>query len=116
LINVKTTNNISLLDIFPTLVEYFGLNIGQTINFDGISLSQLERNPNRLLYLETAGATINSNQIDKGLVFNNFKYIKNSRSDEFYNLETDKNEENNLFDKITKAQKNQLQELIKIKP
>ncbi len=112
-IKSSSMNNVSLLDIFPTLVEYFNLKTDQLLPFDGISLSRLSRNSNRAIIMETAGPYFfKSNKIGYGLVFNNFKFIDNSRFNELYDLDKDSGEEKNLIESVKPKEIKLMKELI----
>jgi arylsulfatase A-like enzyme len=116
LIAVSPQNNVSLLDITPTLVDYFKLKTDDQIEFDGLSLNKIGNNPNRLLYLETAGPYYDkSNSNGYGLVLNDSKFINDGRSFELYNLKIDPKEEENLIKKISPQDIKRLADLLKAK-
>ena len=90
---------VSLIDITPTLVDYFGLHIPNGTQFNGISLNQIQRWGMRSLYIESALPQITDAEVYKdGLVFQNLKFINNGKAYELYDTAGDPNEKNNLFD------------------
>lgn len=114
LITVSPQNNASLLDITPTLVDYFNLRVDDPVEFDGLSLNKIEKYPNRVFYLETAGPYFDKgNSNGYGLIFNNFKFIDDGRSFELYNLTKDPKEEENLIKKISPQDIKRLTNLLK---
>lgn len=116
LIAVSPQNNASLLDITPTLVDYFKLKTDDQIEFDGLSLNKIGKNPNRVLYLETAGPYFDKgNSNGYGLVLNDSKFINDGRSFELYNLKTDPKEEENLIKKISPQDIKRLTDLLNAK-
>ncbi|MFZ6035509.1 MAG: sulfatase [Patescibacteria group bacterium] len=88
IINDVGENNVSLLDILPTLADYFNLK-GDINGLDGISLNQLKRHKNRVLYLETV-------EKRRGAVYGGYKIISGKDGLEIYDLKKDKKELNNL--------------------
>ncbi|RJQ37379.1 DUF229 domain-containing protein, partial [Candidatus Microgenomates bacterium] len=116
LISVFPENNTSLLDITPTLVDYFNLKTDSSLKFDGISLNKIQENLNRVLYLETAGGYFDrSNLVGRGLVVDKYKFIDTGRSLEFYDLKKDQKEEENLIKKISPQDIKRLTDLLKAK-
>lgn len=97
-------NNVSLLDIFPTLADYFNLKVNID-GLDGISLNQLKRHPNRVLYLETV-------EKRRGAVYGGYKIISSEGGLEIYNLNKDGKELDNLADAFSIDQIKRLTDLV----
>jgi arylsulfatase A-like enzyme len=87
---------VSLVDITPSLVDFFSLKIPGSTKFDGISINSLPENKERTLYMEsalTAGDMVNY----YGLIYQNFKFLNKGNAYELYNLTDDQGENNNLM-------------------
>lgn len=116
LISVPSQNNTSLIDITPTLVDYFNLKIDPSVMFDGLSLNKIGQNPKRVLYLETSAPYLfKDNVLGKGMVIGQYKFIDTGRSFEFYDLMKDQKEEENLIKKLPSQDIKKLTDLLKAK-
>ena len=98
----KIRPNVALSDIFPTIVDFLGEK--KPAHFDGVSLLPLmipghQSAPtprSRPIYLESLHAFLNRGWAPViGLIWRNYKYI-DTPIPEFYNLETDFTEQQNL--------------------
>jgi arylsulfatase A-like enzyme len=113
LIKASDQGNTSLLDIFPTLVDYFSLKSSDISKSDGISIGA-DPNLERPLYLETAGPYLyQNNSVGHGLVINGYKFIDTGKSLEFYDLKNDPKEEKNLIKKVAPGDIKRLLGLLK---
>jgi len=116
LIKVFSQNNVNLVDISPTLVDYFKLKKDSLTKFDGISLNKIEQNPNRVLYMETAGEYFDRSNLNAyGLIFNEFKFIDTGKSFELYDLNSDQKEANNIIKEVAPEDIKRLTGLLKTK-
>ncbi len=101
-------DNVSLVDIFPTLLSYFRLKNNVNLeNLDGISLERLQRNKNRVLNMETPlpislTDSLTTDKLTYAVLYKNFKFIRTTQGLELYKIDTDIKEENNLINKNTK--------------
>ncbi len=92
----EISDPVSLIDIYPTLVELCGLPV-EAEQFEGVSLATVLRNPSsskeRNIFIPHA---------ERGayaIINNNWRYIYNhDKSEELYHRENDPNEWNNLID------------------
>lgn len=116
LISVSPQNNASLLDITPTLVDYFNLKVDSPIKFDGLSLNKIGQNPNRVLYSETSAPYFfKDNILGKGIIIGQYKFIDTGKSFEFYDLIKDQNEQENLIKRLSSQDIKRLTDLLKEK-
>ena len=115
LVKASGKSNVSLLDIFPTLVNYFKLKSNDQPKLNGISLG-IDDHFNRPLYLETAGPYFyRDNSTGQGMVINGSKFIDTGKSLEFYDIKNDPKEEKNLIDKVLPDDIRRLSDLLKAK-
>jgi arylsulfatase len=102
---------VSLIDIAPSLVDFFELQIPDSAKFDGISINSLSRNKERTLFMESA-LTAGDSAINYGLIYQNFKLINNRKTYELYNTVNDPVEKNNLIDVIGSSFTGELKKIL----
>ena len=114
IIKVVSKNNVSLIDIAPTLVDFFKLKIDSSLKFDGISLNKLDENIDRAIYLETAGPYFMEpmSKNARGVIIGQSKFIDTGKVYELYNLNDDKQETNNLIKKSSSEEINKFTKLL----
>jgi len=115
LIKAPSQDNVSLLDITPSLVDAYQLKVNGSLKFDGISLNKVREGYDRALYLETAGPYFMESNANNalGLITNNLKLIDTSKGLELYDINADLQEKNNLVKETSSQEMSKLTELLK---
>ncbi len=96
----RIKNPVSLIDIYPTILELYGMEIGSS---SGYSLLKTIKNDSeikeRWIYSETFYPRYHFGWSElRSLIYKNFKLIKAPKP-ELYDIEKDRNEEKNLIEK-----------------